>query len=1031
MLKLSKSSCLFLLLLSILAFSNAYSQKLGIVNMTKEEIQSMPKGSIDAKNLQTLADNVRAFYSQKNPIQYAPQGILQQNNLNQLQYKINMKNLQNPTGVNIGANVYINKANNTPYFISNISYIANQKINSPKLQTASIPINYVNENKSLFQLKSPDKELKFASTVKSNDGNLHITYHQYYNEIPIWGKELIFHLDNNDNIYLFTGRYVPTPSKIDNSGYAISSDDAITKCKGDLQNQVKIEKINPQLATLLKYTGPQADKYIWTDEGNQSLRYAWVVNIRPNIIDNWYYFIDAETGKILEKYNATAADGKATAKAIDLKGVQRDINVYQESGKYLMIDASRQMYNNNPNDPKGIIFVMDNKSTDLVQTSKPDIVSSTNNQWTDRTSVSAQYNMGLIYEWYTKNLGRNSFDNAGGSMMTMIHVTDQGKTLDNAYWNGQFVVLGDGGIITSSPWAKALDFHAHEFTHAIVTFTVDLEYKTQSGALNEAFADWGGCMVDREDWQLGEDITNSQYFPSGFMRDMANPHNQGVNGDYAWQPANMSEYQNLTLDNDNGGVHINCGIINKATYLIGTALGREKLEKIYYRVLSQKYVTKQGQFIDFRLACVKAAGELYGNSSSEVQSVKSAFDQVGITDGSGTDPSPDLSPVQGNQYIAFVDASYNYLWIGKTQVSNVNTDVQNLTNTGVYTKNGCVITIPDNGSIILFVDKSNFVRGIYPDGTGEQVLSQTGEYRTIAISPNGRYLAVSSVYTDPNVYIIDLSNGQTETIALYVLNTSQSNIFTEPLFPNSLTWNIDGRTLLYDAVNYSIDYWNYGSYYMELNAIDVPTQTIYRVFPPMDNTISIGAPSFAHNDQNHLVFQVYNSSTDQSFINGVNLFTGDLANIVYATGSQINFSSPNYSTQDNRIVFQAYIAANQSYTIQQIALKSDKITPSGSTVAYLTGVGIPYWFAIGTRSSVEDQDITQSSELIYPNPAQDFVNAPSYLGWEYRIFDLIGNCVQSGTVESDKININGLSAGFYTVRFFKDGKQAVEKLVKE
>ncbi|HRT68460.1 MAG TPA: T9SS type A sorting domain-containing protein, partial [Bacteroidota bacterium] len=85
----------------------------------------------------------------------------------------------------------------------------------------------------------------------------------------------------------------------------------------------------------------------------------------------------------------------------------------------------------------------------------------------------------------------------------------------------------------------------------------------------------------------------------------------------------------------------------------------------------------------------------------------------------------------------------------------------------------------------------------------------------------------------------------------------------------------------------------------------------------------------------------------------------------------------------------------------------------------------------GTRSSVEDQDITQSSELIYPNPAQDFVNAPSYLGWEYRIFDLIGNCVQRGTVESDKININGLSAGFYTVRFFKDGKQAVEKLVKE
>jgi hypothetical protein len=74
---------------------------------------------------------------------------------------------------------------------------------------------------------------------------------------------------------------------------------------------------------------------------------------------------------------------------------------------------------------------------------------------------------------------------------------------------------------------------------------------------------------------------------------------------------------------------------------------------------------------------------------------------------------------------------------------------------------------------------------------------------------------------------------------------------------------------------------------------------------------------------------------------------------------------------------------------------------------------------------------------IYPNPAQDYIyiNSPLVEGaggvWQYQIYDLLGNCVQSGMLESNKININRLSSGFYTVRFFNGGKQVVEKLMKE
>ena len=78
-----------------------------------------------------------------------------------------------------------------------------------------------------------------------------------------------------------------------------------------------------------------------------------------------------------------------------------------------------------------------------------------------------------------------------------------------------------------------------------------------------------------------------------------------------------------------------------------------------------------------------------------------------------------------------------------------------------------------------------------------------------------------------------------------------------------------------------------------------------------------------------------------------------------------------------------------------------------------------------------------SHPVLYPNPARDYIyiNSPLIEGaggvCQYQIYDILGNCVQSGAIESNKINISQLSAGFYTVRFFNGGKQVVEKMMKE
>jgi len=125
---------------------------------------------------------------------------------------------------------------------------------------------------------------------------------------------------------------------------------------------------------------------------------------------------------------------------------------------------------------------------------------------------------------------------------------------------------------------------------------------------------------------------------------------------------------------------------------------------------------------------------------------------------------------------------------------------------------------------------------------------------------------------------------------------------------------------------------------------------------------------------------------------------------------------------------------------------------NADTIFAATESGL-YRYIIGDTSTVQDTVIDDSISLvrqeqaenpktgqkflIFPNPARDYIyiNSPFINGargvWQYQIYDILGNCVQSGTIESDKININQLSTGFYTVRFFNGGKQVIEKLMKE
>ncbi len=264
----------------------------------------------------------------------------------------------------------------------------------------------------------------------------------------------------------------------------------------------------------------------------------------------------------------------------------------------------------------------------------------------DPDGAAAYKNAGLVYDYWKNTFGRDSYDDNGGPIGLIVHSPELG----NSYWNGQVLVFGDkDDYITNKDDALVLDIMGHEFTHAIVQYTADLVYETQSGALNESFADVFAVMIDRNDWHLFEDNSAAPPLPVPWLRDMQDP---SLSGDYNpkkprdgfGQPTFMKDYANLTnsRDGDWGGVHVNSGIPNHVLYLAATASSREATEQIWYRALST-YLTPKSDFADFAAAIQKSAADLYGANSKEANAMKSALVESGIVKGSGganSQPTP-------------------------------------------------------------------------------------------------------------------------------------------------------------------------------------------------------------------------------------------------------------------------------------------------------------------------------------------------------------------------------------------------------
>ncbi len=198
---------------------------------------------------------------------------------------------------------------------------------------------------------------------------------------------------------------------------------------------------------------------------------------------------------------------------------------------------------------------------------------------TGRDDVDEAYDgAGATYKLYNDIFKRDSIDGRG---MPLVSSVNYSKKFDNAFWNGKQMVYGEGDGELFNRFTIAVDVIGHELTHGVTQSTAGLDYTSQSGALNESMSDVFGSLVkqyqkgqsaDTADWLIGVGLFTPKV-KGRALRSMSNPgtaYDDPVLGKDP-QPADMSHYVNTPADN--GGVHINSGIPNRAFYLAATAVG--------------------------------------------------------------------------------------------------------------------------------------------------------------------------------------------------------------------------------------------------------------------------------------------------------------------------------------------------------------------------------------------------------------------------------------------------------------------------
>ena len=245
--------------------------------------------------------------------------------------------------------------------------------------------------------------------------------------------------------------------------------------------------------------------------------------------------------------------------------------------------------------------------------------------------------------------GRAGIWNNGAGARSRVHY---GNAYVNAFWDGTQMTYGDGAGNTHP--LTSLDVAGHEMSHGVTANTAGLNYRGESGGLNEATSDIFGTAVE-----FYADDTSAR--PTSATTSSARRSTSTATAPRCatWtSPARTAQRRLLDRTVGRLDVHYSSGPPNHFFYLLSEGTGAKTIngvslqqpdlqrprrdrhrprraEKIWYRTLTTK-LTSSSSYAAARNGAIASAKELYGKNSAECLAVQSAFTAIAVPAGTQT-----------------------------------------------------------------------------------------------------------------------------------------------------------------------------------------------------------------------------------------------------------------------------------------------------------------------------------------------------------------------------------------------------------
>jgi Zn-dependent metalloprotease len=500
-----------------------------------------------------------------------------------------------------------------------------------------LALSHLSANRSIYGIDAPSADLDVLSVERDDDSST-VRFQQLYNGVEVFGAHYLVHFDERGagrevtavNGSFFTDLNTSVEPRISESS---ARKIALARLRG-----VSIEGVDSHGLVVLP-EGGGATTFHFT---------LWGHGLKGPVKQQ--VFIGAETGAQVLSYNDLHHAGPVTGSGVRVVlGDEVPLSLFEDAGEFEMrgfLDPNPDPPADPPADPVEII-THDAKGTDgLAFVPRPwnVITNDTDHfdgEFTDIGAVDAHWGAEQVFEFY-KALGRNSIDDEGMPIVSVVNAGDAGGSpMYNAFWDGTKMVYGNPEPAGESgsevyPFTADLDIVAHELTHGVIESNPEggLVYLSQSGAINEAYADYFGNAVD-----VTISGTSMDDPGAGFIAEDLCRVPEPASWDCPLRDLNdgrdVEDYGFYLVDFDNGGVHENSTIFSGALWDIREQLEPDFADQIMYRALT--ITPPLADFVDGRNAIFLAAEQLLA-TPEQLDVIDAAFDRKQIIE--GWDDSP-------------------------------------------------------------------------------------------------------------------------------------------------------------------------------------------------------------------------------------------------------------------------------------------------------------------------------------------------------------------------------------------------------